>query len=119
VEETDLSINPAELRIDVFHASGHGGQNVQKVETAIRIIHIPTGIVVTCQDERSQLRNKERAMAVLRSRLLERERERRQEELSQTRRSQVGTGERSEKSRTYNYPQNRITDHRADVSFCG
>ena len=116
-EEADVTIDPAELRIDIFHASGHGGQNVQKVATAVRVFHIPTGLVVVCQDERSQLRNKERALAVLRSRLLEREIERRQEELSQARRAQVGTGERSEKVRTYNFPQNRVTDHRADITL--
>ena len=115
-EEVDVDISPEDLRIDIYHASGHGGQNVQKVATAVRITHLPTGIVTTCQDERSQLRNKQKAMAVLRSRLLNIEITRQQKEISASRRSQVGTGERSEKVRTYNYPQNRVTDHRIGLT---
>ncbi len=115
-EEVDVDIDPDDLRIDIYHASGHGGQHVQKVATAVRIIHLPTGIVAICQDERSQLRNKQKAMAVLRARLLDREIRRQQEEISANRRSQVGTGERSEKVRTYNFPQNRVTDHRVGIT---
>jgi len=115
-EEVDLQINPNDLRIDIYHASGHGGQNVQKVSTAVRITHLPTGIIAICQDERSQLRNKQKAMAVLRARLLDKETTRQQQEISANRRSQVGTGERVEKVRTYNYPQNRVTDHRIGLT---
>ena len=115
-EEVEVDIDPNDLRIDIYHASGHGGQNVQKVATAVRIIHNPTGIVAICQDERSQLKNKQRAMGVLRARLLAREISRQQEDLAASRRSQVGTGDRSEKVRTYNFPQNRVTDHRIGVT---
>ncbi|MBI4282500.1 MAG: peptide chain release factor 1 [Chloroflexi bacterium] len=115
-EEVEVDIAPDDLRIDIFHASGHGGQNVQKVATAVRIIHIPTGIVAVCQDERSQLKNKQRAMSVLRARLLDREVSKQQEEVAASRRSQVGTGDRSEKVRTYNFPQNRVTDHRIGIT---
>ena len=111
-EEVDVDIGADDLQIDIFHASGHGGQHVQKVATAVRITHLPTGIMATCQDERSQHKNREKAMAVLRSRLLARENERQQREVSQSRRSQIGTGDRSERVRTYNFPQNRVTDHR-------
>jgi peptide chain release factor 1 len=115
-EDVEVNVDPSDLRIDIFHASGHGGQSVQKVATAVRIIHIPTGIVAICQDERSQLKNKQRAMGVLRARILDREVTRQQEETAADRRSQVGTGDRSEKVRTYNFPQNRVTDHRIGVT---
>jgi peptide chain release factor 1 len=116
-DEVDIDINPDDLRIDIFHSSGAGGQNVNKVATAVRITHIPTGTVVVCQDERSQLRNRQKAMLVLRSRLLEAERRKQEEEIVEERRSQVGTGERAEKIRTYNYPQDRVTDHRIGQNF--
>ena len=115
-EEVDVEVNPDDLDIDIYHASGHGGQHVQKVATAIRITHKPTGIVAVCQDERSQLKNKQKAMAVLRSRLLAFEMERQHQEVSEARRSQVGTGDRSERVRTYNFPQDRVTDHRVGLT---
>jgi len=116
-DEVEVKINPEDLRIDIFHAGGHGGQNVNKVATAVRIVYEPTGLTVVCQDERSQFKNKTRAMAMLRAKLLEAEQERHNAEISQDRRSQVGAAERSEKIRTYNYPQDRITDHRINASF--
>lgn len=116
VEELDVHIPDSDINIDVFRSSGAGGQNVQKNATAIRLTHIPTGIVVACQDERSQLQNKQRAMGILRARLFEMEEEKRRQEREEFRRSQVGTGDRSEKIRTYNYPQSRVTDHRINVS---
>ena len=115
-EEIDLEINSEDLQIDIYHASGHGGQNVQKVATAVRITHLPTGVITTCQDERSQLKNKEKALSVLRARLLAAEIEKQQKEITDTRRSQVGSGDRSERVRTYNFPQGRITDHRIGLT---
>ncbi len=116
-DEIEVNVSPEDLRIDIYHASGHGGQNVQKVSTAVRIVHIPTGIVAACQDERSQLKNKQKAMAVLRARLFEKERSEQEQAITETRRSQVGTAERSEKIRTYNFPQDRLTDHRVGLTM--
>ena len=119
VDEVEVKIDPNELRIDIFHAGGHGGQNVNKVATAVRIVHEPSGLTVVCQDERSQHKNKQRAMTMLRSRLFEAEQMRHDAEISEARRSQVGQADRSEKIRTYNYPQDRITDHRSNENFHG
>ena len=116
VEEVDIQIPESDLRIDVYKSSGAGGQNVQKNATAVRITHIPTGMVIACQDERSQLQNRLRALSILRARLYEIEEQKRKEERDATRLSQVGSGERAEKIRTYNYPQSRVTDHRIDLS---
>lgn len=116
-EKVDFELNPNDLQIDKFHSGGCGGQNVNKVETAIRITYKPTGLVVTCQDERSQLKNKLKAMSILRSKLVEEKRRKEEEKVSSERRSQVGTGDRSEKIRTYNFPQDRITDHRIKKSW--
>ena len=115
-QDVDVQINPADLQIDTFRASGAGGQHVNKTESAIRIIHIPTGTIVECQDERSQHKNKDKAMKILRSKILEAEREKQMSSIADERKSQVGTGDRSERIRTYNYPQGRISDHRIGLT---
>ncbi|MSQ11156.1 MAG: peptide chain release factor 1 [Dehalococcoidia bacterium] len=116
VEEVDVHIAPEDVKVDIFHAGGHGGQNVQKVATAVRLTHLPTGIVVVCRDERSQLQNRVKAMNVLRSRVYQQAVQQQQDQLATERRAQVGTGERSEKIRTYNFPQDRVTDHRVNLT---
>jgi peptide chain release factor 1 len=116
-DEVDISINPADLRIDVYRSGGAGGQHVNTTDSAVRITHVPTGVVVTCQDERSQHKNKAKAMKILQSRLLAAQVEKQEAEMKQQRKELVGTGMRSEKVRTYNYPQNRVTDHQIEMTL--